>query len=442
MKKLFLLGAMVCSLFLGAAAQDTLTVVQMREDFTYMMEQYERIHPNPMWSLGEERYKELKQQTLARLDHPMTQFDFWLIIARWNQYFDGHTHVGWPTITPMPMGMMAFPPKSIVQYRDRKIYFSPYETLPDSLRGREIVAVGGHPSAEIIDSIMPYVSHESEAHVSNMILKSLFWFYQAFYGYGPQLEFRYRTVDGEGVVTLDRRTVYNWIVQIGDRGEIGGVGVRDRPWSFQLFPEQGIALFEFNSCGPNDKFEQFDTVVSNYIDSINHYGIKHLFVDISHNVGGNDAFCRNFLCHIGGLPDTMVVMDVTDTEMGTIENPGERRITMSFHPKQPQYSGNLYFIQSRFTYSASIFLVNLAKQYKLGTVIGEETSGLTTTYIRHNPVRLPHSGLKFYCSDKQNRYVGTNGPRGVMPDVPYEIGYKFLFRSFTVDELKQFILSN
>ncbi|MBR1549546.1 MAG: hypothetical protein IJ634_02805 [Bacteroidales bacterium] len=439
MKKTLFLFAIICATRLEASAQDTLTVSQMREDYTYMMEQYERIHPNPTWSLGEERYSELKQQTLAQLDHPMTQLDFWKVIARWNQYFDGHTHVGWPTTT-FPMGMMAFPPKSIVQYRDKKVYFSAYDAIPDSLRGCEITAVNGHPTAEIIDSIMPYISHESDMHISNTILRTLFWFYQTFYGCDSQMVLHYQSASNKQCsISLNRRMVYSWLVQIGDLGEIGGTGLRDRPWSFQLFLKQGIALFEFNACGPNDKYEQFDTVVANYIDSINHYGIRHLFVDISHNVGGNDAFCRYFLRHVAGLPDTMVVMDITNTEMGTIQNPEERRITMSFVPKQPQYSGKLYFIQSHFTYSAAIFMANLAKQYRLGAVIGEETSGLTTTYIRHNPVRLPNSGLTFYCSDKQNRYFGTTGPRGVMPDIPFEIGYKYLFRSFTVDELQQFL---
>ena len=86
-----LVVSLLLSSFAKLSAQDTLTPAQIREDFNYMMEQYERIHPNPTWSLGGVRYNELKQQTLAQLDHPMTQLDFWRIIARWNQYFDGHT---------------------------------------------------------------------------------------------------------------------------------------------------------------------------------------------------------------------------------------------------------------------------------------------------------------------------------------------------------------
>ena len=438
MKKTSTLLFLVLSMNI-ASTQDTLTQAQMREDFNYMIEQYERIHPNPTWSLGEESYSELKQQTLAQLDHPMTQLDFWRIIARWNQHFDGHTHVGWPTIPPMPAGMIAFPPKSIVQYRNNKLFFSAYEAMPDSLQGCEILAINGNPSAEIIDSIMPYVSHESEAHINNVILRSLYWFYQAFYGYSSQMEFLYRTTDGENTVLLDRRALYTWLVQVGDVGEIGGEGLRDCPWHFSIFPEQGVALFEFNTCGPNDKFPQFDSVVAACIDSVNHYGINHLFVDISHNGGGNDAFCKRFLCHLDGLPDTVAAMDMTDTEMGTVANPEEKRVKMSFTPKHPLYGGKLYFIQSQFTYSAAILLANLSKQYRLGPVIGEETGGLTTTFTRHNSIMLPNSGLTFYCSDKQFRHFGTTGSRGVLPDIPLEIGYKYLFRSFTAEELQQMI---
>ena len=161
------------------SAQDTLTQAQMREDFNYMMEQYEHIHPNPTWSLGEESYSELKQQTLAQLDHSMTQLDFWRIIARWNQHFDGHTHVGWPTIPPMPAGMIAFPPKSIVQYRNNKLFFSAYEAMPDSLQGCEILAINEHPSAEIIDSIMPSGIRGADGGNPTCVWPSKYWFHRA-----------------------------------------------------------------------------------------------------------------------------------------------------------------------------------------------------------------------------------------------------------------------
>lgn len=407
------------------------------------MGQYERIHPNPTWSLGKERYNDMKRQTLAQLDHPMTQIDFWRVIARWNQYFDGHTRVGFPSMVPqMPEGMMVFPPQSIVQYRDGQLCFSSYEGMPDSLRGCEITAIEGHRVSEIVDSIMPYISHESEAYMNTTFLRSISFYYNLFYGYSQQMEFQYMLGGTEKSVVLDRRMLYDWLMRVGDYGSIGGTSSRNVPWHFKMFPEQDIALFEFNTCGPYDKLQQFDSVVSLYIDSINFYGIGHLFVDVSHNGGGWDMFCQYLLCHIGGLPDTTVVMNVTSTEGGTVANPKEKRKTMSFHPKPSLYSGRLYFMQSQFTYSAPIMLVNIMKQYRLGTLIGEETGGLTTTYSWPIPMTLPNSGLKFHCSDRQYRHYGTTSPRGVIPDVPYEIGYKYIFRSFTVDELKQFIPSN
>ena len=421
-----------------AWAQSKLSPAQLQEDFNQMMEQYERIHPNPTWSLGGERYNELKRQTLERLDRPMTQLDFWRVIAQWNQHFDGHTRVGFPQMVPqMPEGMMVFPPMSIVQYRDGQLRFSSYEGMPDSLRGCEITAVDGHRVGEIVDSIMPYVSHESGAYMNATILRSFSFYYNLFYGYSRQMTFRYMRDGAEKTVRLDRRTLYEWLVQVGDHGSIGSTGPREVPWHFKLFPEQDIALFEFNTCGPYDRLGQFDSVVSLCIDSINRCGIGHLFVDLSHNGGGWDMFCQYFLCHIGGLPDTAVVMDVTSTEGGTVAGPEEKRVRMSFHPKQPLYGGRLYFIQSRFTYSAPIMLVNTVKRYGLGTLVGEETGGLTTTYSWPIPVTLPNSGLKFHCSDRQYRHLGTTGPRGVMPDIPLEIGYKYLFRGFEIAILQE-----
>lgn len=135
--------------------------------------------------------------------------------------------------------------------------------------------------------------------------------------------------------------------------------------------------------------------------------------------------------------DTVVFGDYTGTKRGTLDEPAENHIVLPLPPLYPAYDGKLYFIQSRFTYSAAISLANIAKQYRLGTVFGEETGGLTSTYIRLNGCCLPNSGLAFYVSDKYERYFGTTGPHGVMPDIPFDIGYRFRFRSFTMEELQQ-----
>lgn len=421
---LLILTAQVC------LSQDTLTADQMRVDFTYMMGQYESIHPNPAWSLGGERYNDMKRQTLAQLNHPMTHLDFWKVIAQWNQYFDGHTLLNWPQAGRTPENVTPFPPKSIVQYRDHKLYFSSYEAMPDSLRGCEITSVNGHTSTEIINTILPYISHESEALINTNMLQSLNYYFGFFFDYESRITFRYRTASGERSVALDRETVTSWVRKIVNR-------IRERAWHFEVFPEQGIALLEFNKCRPDERLEQFDSEVGAFIDSVNRLGIRHLFVDLSQNQGGNDMFCYRFLRHIATVPDSAVLFDYVTTDHGTIAEPEEQRYTMAFYPAQPRYDGNLYFIQSQFTFSAAVVLANLAKQYGFGTLIGEESGGLTTTYIRLNQRKLPNSGLTFYCSDKQNRYFGTTGPRGVMPDIPYEIGYKYLFRSFDIDTLQK-----
>jgi len=435
MKKALMICAALSVFVSTISAQDTLTVAQMLEDFNYMMEQYERIHPDPTWSLGEERYNELKQQTLAQLDRPMPLLDFWRIIARWNQHFDGHTQLAWPAkqSSGASGNVTPFPPKSVVQYRDRKLFFGDYVGMPDSLRGCEIVAVNGHPSAEVIEAILPYVSHESEAFINTTMLQSLNYYYDVLFGSEALVTLRYRTASGEKTVSLDRSAITELFQRIVDRRS-----PRNLPWRFYIFPEQAIALLEFNKCRPDERLEQFDSEVGTFIDSVNRLGIRHLFVDLSQNQGGNDMFCYRFLRHIATIPDTVVLFDYASTEHGTAE-PVEDRYIMTFRPKEPQYSGRLYFIQSQFTYSAAVILANLAKQYGFGTLIGEETGGLTTTYIRLNQRKLPNSGLTFYCSDKQNRYLGTTGPRGVLPDIPLEIGYKYLFRSFTAEELQQMI---
>jgi len=62
------------------------------------------------------------------------------------------------------------------------------------------------------------------------------------------------------------------------------------------------------------------------------------------------------------------------------------------------------------------------KDYKLGTLIGEETGGLATSYGDIYPFQLPNTRL--HCGVSHKRFVRPSGEddgRGVLPDHQVEI---------------------
>ena len=174
----------------------------------------------------------------------MTQFDFWLVIGKWNQYFDGHTAVGWPNIPDSKNwkeGQCPFPPPCIIQYREKKIFFGNQEGLPDSIKNCEILTINGYQNKEIINHIMPYVSHESERYINSSVLKSLSWFYKALYGYTDHLAISYMTKNGEKKIIMNRDMVLEWL------GIENEYSCRQNPWNFKLYPELGMALLALAS---------------------------------------------------------------------------------------------------------------------------------------------------------------------------------------------------
>ena len=432
-----LLSVMLSAISFSYGQDSIFSPDEMKEDFLYMMNQYERIHPEPYRLMGEKRYKRMKKNTLRHIRKPMSHLDFWMIIGEWNQYFDGHTEIGLPTVPASKewrTGQIAFPPHSVIQYRNRKLFFSGYDGIPDSIKNCEILEINGHSSKEIIRRILPYVSHESEATINIKVLRNLGWFYKCMYGYEDHLILKYLSIDGCKMICLNRDEIKGWIRLVEKNKS------RRSPWNFKIYPEQGIALIEINQCGPVEKLEEFDSLINVYVDSVNRCGIGHLFVDVSHNFGGDSRFASRFFSHIAAAPDTMLVTTFKKTHAGRISDAKWKNGRFVKWTGKAVYSGILYVIQSQCTYSAANYFVNLPNYYKFGITIGEETGGLSTTYTNRITIPLPNSGLYFYCSDMVQKDVGSKGFQGIKPDVPYDIEYKYLFRSFSEKELQKFLI--
>ena len=109
--------------------------------------------------------------------------------------------------------------------------------------------------SEIVDSIMPYISHESEAYMNATCLRSFSFYYNPSMATVSRWNSNTCWAARRKSVVHDRRMLYDWLMRVGDYGSIGGTSSRNVPWHFKLFPEQDIALFEFNTCGPYDKLQ-------------------------------------------------------------------------------------------------------------------------------------------------------------------------------------------
>jgi C-terminal processing protease CtpA/Prc len=83
------------------------------------------------------------------------------------------------------------------------------------------------------------------------------------------------------------------------------------------------------------------------------------------------------------------------------------------------FKGKVFLLIDRQSYSNAVSVAALVQDYKFGTVLGEETSDMATTYGAMEQFRLPNTGIMVgYPKAYIIRPNGDTRPRGVTPDVP------------------------
>jgi hypothetical protein len=99
--------------------------------------------------------------------------------------------------------------------------------------------------------------------------------------------------------------------------------------------------------------------------------------------------------------------DVIDFDIGTAQPRAE-----------PRFHGRVYLLVNRTSYSNTVFVAALVQDYGFGTILGEETSDLASTYGAMETFTLPRTGIAVGFPKAQ--IVRPNGDattRGVVPDI-------------------------
>ena len=103
------------------------------------------------------------------------------------------------------------------------------------------------------------------------------------------------------------------------------------------------------------------------------------------------------------------------------KNNGEM-VSYKIEPYKPDnnsflFKGDVYLLTSQYTFSAAVDFASAFKCYNMGTIIGEETGGLTVSFIDIIRFTLPNTNLRFGVSDKRNiNACGKEDGHGVIPD--------------------------
>lgn len=195
---------------------------------------------------------------------------------------------------------------------------------------------------------------------------------------------------------------------------------------------------------PSD-FQRFiDAAFRDFIDR----GAKRLLIDLRSNPGGDNSFSDRMIAWFADRPfrfSDSFRIKVSDAALAAnrkrLDAQGGNRDTVSAQlaaayagqapgsivpyevprvsPRPaPRFDGEVYVLIDRRTYSNAVLVAAIVQDYGFGTILGEETSDLASTYGAMETFVLPRTGIEVgFPKARILRPSGDPQPRGVVPDV-------------------------
>lgn len=187
---------------------------------------------------------------------------------------------------------------------------------------------------------------------------------------------------------------------------------------YNIFPEHSICYLQFNQCADartlrDESLPRWDTTIEEMFGKMKEQGIKTLVVDAQYNGGGSSMLCDELLVHLMPLEKLQQfstylrfsnLMGTFNPRIALAKEAWEKdghidelyplpagRVSPDF--VQPEiYNGNVIFIQSQKTYSSAGMLMTLARDNRIGTIVGQTSSFSPSHYGEILPFSLPNTG--------------------------------------------------
>lgn len=82
-----------------------------------------------------------------------------------------------------------------------------------------------------------------------------------------------------------------------------------------------------------------------------------------------------------------------------------------------RFKGNVFVLINRYSFSNAATTAAMVQDYGFGTLVGEPTADLATTYAAVHEFKLPHTGIGVtYPKAYMVRPAGNKAPAAVLPD--------------------------
>ncbi|MCP5053452.1 MAG: hypothetical protein GY940_40175 [bacterium] len=409
------------------------TPEQLKADLDSMLKVFEEVHPDIYANIPSQEVKALLKETQSQLNTPMTQREFFPIVARFVAGFkDGNTGVRFPDEWGhyLRNNGLLFPFQLEQSQAHRGIIVKTVYSEDTPINpGDRMLTINGQPMDRLIHEFSSWFSGDSEYHRITAVLQNLsvyLWLKKIQSPY----RLTYKTLETERTEQQNESPAE---VQGIEANRMQAIIIEERKSNARSYrfsrDADGIGLIEFPSMRVHS--EQFETFLKETFRDIQLNPVKALIIDIRRNSGGafkpvnslmqyltpepyreldrveqkissrfkiylKDSYLPSFLRWVPVQYLYGRGREMWATQEGQMAVlPADKRFTK----KNPiRYHGPLYFLIGPQTFSNAATLAYIISANKLGTLIGEETGGRLNSFEQIYRFDLPYSRLQIAVS--------------------------------------------
>jgi hypothetical protein len=423
---------------------------ELKSDLDFLIRTLEAVHPDLYAYTPKPAISLEKKKIESELTSPMSRVDFYLkvapLIAMLNE---GHTKI-YPAYEEyyhfVGSGGLLFPFE--VEFKDSQAFIGAnYSADSLAARGSELQSINGLPVGQITDRLLSLTSSEKRA--TKLAWLEEFFAHMLWLVYGFEKEFEVEFIsksDGK----LHTRTIQGVTYStIQTQKTIKSEDEEQVHYSYRSLPDEKIGIIDLRLFKDMDDFRSF---LRETFTEIQKEGIVDLIIDIRENPGGYSQLEDVLLSYLTDRPvvgflnmEIKVSKQIKDYYRSTLRwyvkwlpfqyiHPTWRKMwntpegglaVIRREPKKPKdnplrFSGGVYVLTGPRTYSTAQDFAAAMQDYELGTLIGEETGGVASSFGAWMPFDLPNTRLWVFVSTKRiYRPSGKSDGRGVVPD--YEV---------------------
>lgn len=431
MKNLILIFLFAISTFDCAIAQQLIEPEKLKDDIDFLVTKYESIHPNLYAYISRDSFYADIDILKGEISDSLYSFVLWSKLRPIiNSLNDGHTSISpnyddiqeyYKTDTNVfssfPLSVFIIDSTIYLRriYGNDKVNISP---------GSVITKINDITTEEIVKKFINNQSGEKKDYrLHNIQIRFIEYMNNFYHADGYRIEY----VEKEQLKLITLLGVSENIIRDYYDNEF-----KDYPnYEFKII-ENNIGLLEYNNCSGYETFKKFlDTTFT----IIRNKGIENLIIDLRKNGGGNSDLNDLLFTYVYDKPfnsfgkiEVKISEDIRNSIDYYSKFENDTIIYMDTYKANSPinnllFKGNVYLLTSIESFSSGADCAMLFKDYEVGTIIGQETGGLPTSYGDTYKFSLPNTGITAKVSWKYFvRPSGVDDGKGVIPDIPIKYG--------------------